>query len=282
MSAEEDKYPVESDRRRFVKGVVGAAALAGVGSTGVAAVNTATPPTGAGGGLVQFMGIDRVSGPAPRGMPQIPIVVDDDGTIRGRWPEVREEEVEGRTVLRAEEVLGGFTYSAEWFQYCGVQTSPAIDPGEERDDALLSSPTTQYDWQNEALEPGDPLNVAHFEDYEEWGNEIGQAGLGKPALATWRSDGLSPGDRLVVQVIRSPVIEALAEDDEWLAASTDRGVFAYLNVCTHFCCIPSYKTNQASERVGAGDAAFCVCHQSVYDPFTVSAQQFVALPRPEN
>lgn len=276
----EDKYPTESDRRRFVKGVVGAAAIGGLGSTGVAAVNTSTPSTGAGGGLTEFMGIELVSGPAPRGMPQIPVEIEDDGRIIGVWPETQEEEIEGQTVLRAEEEIGGVTYSAEWFQYCGVQTSPALDPNEERNNEFLSAETTQYEWQQEDLEGGEPLTLEMFEDYEQWENEIGSDGLGKPALATWRSEDLSADGELSVQLIRSPLIEEAAEEDEWLAASTAEGILAYLNVCTHFCCLPGYKTNPASVRAGGEDGAYCVCHQSVYDPFTITQQRFVALPRP--
>jgi len=82
-----DKYPVESDRRRFVKGVVGSSALAGVGITSAVTADSLTTPAGAGGGPTQYMGIERVGGPAPRGMPQIPIEIDDEGALRGLWPE---------------------------------------------------------------------------------------------------------------------------------------------------------------------------------------------------
>jgi Rieske Fe-S protein len=282
MSTNEDKYPVESDRRRFVKGVVGAAAVAGIGSTGAAAINTATPPAGSGGGITQFMGIERTGGPAPRGMPQIPIEIGDDGTISGYWPEVREEEIDGQTITLAEEEIAGITYTADWFQYCGIQTSPAILPAADHNNDFLSSETTQYEWQNEELEAGEPLTLEHFDDYEEWGNEIGSDGIGKPAAATWRSDELDSGDQLNVLVIRSPQIEELAEEDEWLAETTDQGVFAILNVCTHFCCIPGYKVSETAERIGAGDGIFCQCHQSIYDPFEIFQQQFVALPRPDD
>ena len=278
---EENKYPIESDRRRFVKGVVGSAAIGGLGSTGVAAVETATPPTGTSGGLTEFMGINLVSGPAPRGMPQIPIEIEDDGRLLGVWPETHEEEIEGQTVLRAEEEIGGVTYSAEWFQYCGVQTSPALDPKEERNNEFRSAETTQHEWQQEDLEGGESLTLDIFEDYEECENEIGSGGLGKPALATWRSEDLSEGEGLTVQLIRSPLIEEAAGDDEGLAASTAEGILTYLNVCTHFCCLPGYKTNPTSVRVGGEDGAYCVCHQSVYDPFTITQQRFAASPRPD-
>jgi len=48
--SQSDKYPAESGRRRFVKGVVGGAALSGVGAMGSATVNTLTTSGGVGGG----------------------------------------------------------------------------------------------------------------------------------------------------------------------------------------------------------------------------------------
>ncbi|WP_369684809.1 ubiquinol-cytochrome c reductase iron-sulfur subunit [Halalkalicoccus sp. NIPERK01] len=282
MSADEDKYPVESDRRRFVKGVVGAGAIAAIGSTGAAAVNTATPPTGSGGGITPFMGIERIDGPAPRGMPIIPVEIAEDGTISGRWPQVVEEQVQGQTEYLAQEDLGGITYSSQWFQYCGKQTSPALLPQAEQDNRFLSSAQTQYQWQTEALSEGDPLNISHFDDYEEWGNEIGTEGAGKPAAATWRSDGLDGGDVLQVIVMRSPLIEEAAQNDEFLEAATQDGVFAYLNVCTHFCCVPGFKVSETAERFQDGNVIYCQCHASVYDPFTVLEQSFLSFPQPDD
>jgi Rieske Fe-S protein len=85
IMSERDKYPADSGRRRFVKGVVGGAALAGVGATGAAAVNSATTSPGAGGGTTQAYAIENTDGPAPRGMPQIPVEVDSEGFLKGVW-----------------------------------------------------------------------------------------------------------------------------------------------------------------------------------------------------
>ncbi|KYH25721.1 rieske [2Fe-2S] domain protein [Halalkalicoccus paucihalophilus] len=281
MSSNEDKYPIESDRRRFVKGVVGAGAIAGLGSTGAVAVNTATAPAGSGGGITPFMGIEQVGGPAPRGMPIIPVEIAEDGTISGRWPELVEEQVQGQTIQLAQEEIGGITYSSQWFQYCGKQTSPALLPAADLDNRFLSSGQSQYEWQSE-LEEGAPLNISDFEDYEEWSNDIGDAGVGKPAAATWRSEGLESGETLGVVVMRSPLIEEAAQDDEFLQAATQDGVFAYLNVCTHFCCVPGYKVSETAERVSDGNTIYCQCHASVYDPFTILEQSFLSFPQPDD
>lgn len=273
-----DIYPVESDRRRFVKGVVGASSLAALGATGAAAVSLSTTPTGVGGGITQFMGIDLVGGPAPRGMPQIPVEVDDEGYLVGIWPEVQEVEVEGQTVQIAEMELGGITYSASWYNYCGGQTKEGTHPTADQENYIHYA-TAMYDWQAETVSTGDRVHIDHFDDYEEWNNNIGSPGIGKPGRCRWRSEDVGPADVLPVQVIRSSIIEEAAEDDEWLAASTDEGFLAIANMCTHFCCVPSFKGTRESEQFGTGDEIYCQCHQSVYDPFNIYQQQFVALPR---
>ncbi|MEM4780927.1 MAG: Rieske 2Fe-2S domain-containing protein, partial [Halalkalicoccus sp.] len=83
-------------------------------------------------------------------------------------------------------------------------------------------------------------------------------------------------------VIRSARMEEAAEDDEFLAEATEEGVFAFLNVCTHFCCIPGFKISETAERAGRGDQVFCQCHQSFYDPFSILEQTFVSFPQPDD
>jgi len=277
--ADDDKYPTESGRRRFVKGVVGAGALAGVGTGAAAAINTATAPTGRGGGITTFKGIENTDGPAPRGMPIIPIEIQDDGTIKGVWPEVRTVEEAGREIQIAEMDLGGTTYSSEWFQYCGVQTYGGIQPDYESDNVFRAASGAPYDWQSEAYEAGDPLNISDFEDYEEFDTGIGRGGLGKPAMASWRSQDAE--NTIPVQVLRAPQVEQLAQEDDFMAAATSQSTMAWLDKCTHFCCVPAYKAYEQSADFGGADKVYCQCHQSVYDPFSIVTKSFVALPRPE-
>ncbi|WP_410766960.1 ubiquinol-cytochrome c reductase iron-sulfur subunit [Haloferax sp. DFSO60] len=278
--SDSDKYPSDSGRRRFVKGVVGGAALAGVGTTGAAAINTATTSPGAGGGATQAYAIENIGGPAPRGMPQIPIEIDSEGFIKGVWPEVTTENQGGIevTVASTDDYKGtGVTYSSEWFQYCGVESYEGIQPDYESDNYFISD-SGAYEWQSETYSAGDRLNVNDFADYEEWGNGIGRAGIGMPATGTWRSQDSE--DTIPIQVIRSSRIEEAAKDNEWLAASTDQGVIAWLNKCTHFCCVPGYKQAADAAKFGAENDVYCQCHQSVYDPFSVVQTLFTARPRP--
>ncbi|MFC6824445.1 ubiquinol-cytochrome c reductase iron-sulfur subunit [Halopelagius fulvigenes] len=279
--SESDKYPEESGRRRFVKGVVGGAALAGVGATGATAINTATSSTGAGGGTTEAMAIENIAGPAPRGMPQIPIEIDDEGYIKGVWPEVKTVEEGGVSVQIAEtENYKGtdVTYSSEWFQYCGVESYAGLSPDYDSDNYFVVGSNPGYEWMSD-LSQGDRLNISMFEDYQSWGNGIGQSGLGKPATGTWRSQDAE--DTIPIQVIRSEKIKQMAQNNPWLEASTQEGFIAWLNKCTHFCCVPGYKQSEDAAKFDAADDVYCQCHQSVYDPYSIVQTLFVARPRPE-
>ncbi|PSP62396.1 cytochrome B [Halobacteriales archaeon QH_8_64_26] len=286
MSADsDDKYPGETGRRRFVKGVVGGASLAALGTTGAVTINSTTTSAGPGGGATQYFGIENTDGPAPRAMPQIPIEIDDDGALKGVYPTVEEQTNEqGETVRIAEMELGGTTYSARWFQYCGIQSLPGVQPGTESENYFRSSSSSQYEWQQDV--PADePLNVSMFEDYKEWNNDIGKKTNGKPAFATWRSEDVGSGETLTVQVLRSETIKQLAQGNseysQWLSASTEEGFIAWLNKCTHFCCVPGFKISAQAGKFGAENEVYCPCHQSVYDPNSIVQRTFTALPRPE-
>ncbi|MFT4890460.1 MAG: Rieske Fe-S protein [Halobacteriales archaeon] len=280
--SEEDKYPGESDRRRFVKGVVGVSALMGTASLGGVTINSLTAPTGEGGGTVVYRGVENTAGPAPRGMPQIPVEIDDEGYLKGRFPEYETTMVEGREVRVARMEVGGMTYGVQWFQYCGVQSYAGIQPDADQDEYFRYSSGSGYDWQKETVSEGDRVHVDHFSDYETWGNEFGTAGVGKPGAATWRSQGLSGKDTIPVLILRSKRVEEMVadSDDPWLQAATQDGFMAILNKCTHFCCVPGFKTTGDAAKFGAANEIYCPCHQSVYDPFSFIETNFTALPRP--
>jgi len=263
-----DKYPPTSGRRRFVKGVIGSSVLGTVGTAGASAVEVATSPTGEGGGTVEAMVIENTDGPAPRGMSQIPVGVED-GYVTGVWPDGRIEDGV------AKEELGGITYRSDWFQYCGIEAHPGLAPEANVDDAFRATDEPPYDWQNLEKEEGDRFTVEDFADYEEWNNDIGDP-VGKPATATWRSQD---AEKVIpVQILRSPRIEEAAEDDEWLAASTEQGFIAWLNKCTHYCCVPGYKHPPAMDTERENEV-YCQCHQSTYDPFTQKKRTFPSRPR---
>lgn len=281
MSSDSDKYPTESGRRRFIKGVVGASALGAVAPVTGAMVKTTTSSTGSGGGPTQFFGIKNTSGPAPRGMPQIPIKIDDNGVLKGRFPKWKKKTVAGKEVSVSEMEIAGYKYGANWFQYCGVQTYEGLQPDADQKNTFLSAGSGTYSWQSK-VPKGEPLKVEHFKDYKSWGNKVGKDGIGKPAEATWRSKDTK--STIPVMIVRSEKIEQLAKEDgeysEWIKASTEKGFIAWLNKCTHFCCVPGFKASSASKKFGAANEVYCPCHQSIYDPFNIVRKTFTALPRP--
>jgi Rieske Fe-S protein len=282
---DEDKYPPENGRRRFVKGIVGTAGLTGGGTAATAALNAATSASGGTGGPTEYVGIENTDGPAPRAMPLIPLTIDDEGYLKGIWPEVKERELkDGSTITVTRQEIGGVTYTGRWFQYCGAQTAEGLEPGAEQDNFLRSKPGL-YEWQSD-LEPGQKLHVDDFADYEEWTNGIGSAGAGKPAQTTWRSqaEGGEEVTQLPVQVLRSPKVADLPErgdNPEFLRAATESDFVAWLDKCTHFCCTPGFNSSQDASKFGATDAVYCQCHQSVYDPFSPVEVRFNAFPRPD-
>ncbi|MEF8853190.1 MAG: ubiquinol-cytochrome c reductase iron-sulfur subunit [Haloarculaceae archaeon] len=292
MPLDEDKYPEETGRRRFVKGVVGSAALASVGTGGAAAVNTTTSASGGGGGPTQYVAIENIDGPAPRGMPVIPIEVNGSGELVGVFPEATTEEVGGVERTVAETDVGGTTYSSQWFQYCGVEQYEGAQPEADADNVFRAASGESYEWQSD-IEAGEPLTVDMFDDYESWGNGIGRSGLGKPGSARWRSEAEGV-KTMPVQVLRTPELPKMINGEQgfrdyssipqgvrdFLEAATEENVIAWLNKCTHFCCVPSFKQLAGSTNFGGADGSYCQCHQSVYDPFAPVSTQFIARPRP--
>lgn len=279
---DDDKYPTESGRRRFVKGVVGSATLASVGTGAAASLGTATSSSGAGGGITKYIGIENTDGPAPRGMPIIPLTIEN-GELKGIWPKVSQTTEAGKTIKIAETEMGGITYSSEWFQYCGVQTYPGVKPDADQDNffRVASGAGNTYGWMS-GLKADAKLTVDMFNDYKSWGNGIGRSGLGKPAIGKWRSQDVEPQSTMPVQVLRSTKIEELAKENEFINAATQDGFIAWLNKCTHFCCVPGFKSIGGSANFGAEDQVYCPCHQSVYNPFSPVEKSFVSLPRPES
>jgi Rieske Fe-S protein len=290
MPVDDDKYPTESGRRRFVKGVVGSAALASVGAGGAGALDTATGPLGAGGGRTEFFGIELMDGPAPRGMPIIPIEITSEGELRGVPPSTTEE----LSDQNLQEGYGdsGVPYTYSWFQYCGVQSYQGLNPDIDHDNmfrATVGDPP-DYEWMGE-YEDGEPLTVDMFSDYEDWGNGIGRAGIGKPAIGRWRSES-EDAQTMPIQVIRSTRVEQMAAGEgpygdlssdvqSFVQAASQDGFIAWLDKCTHFCCVPKFKQYQDSASFDAENRVYCQCHQSVYDPFSPVRKDFVALPRPD-
>lgn len=261
----------------------GAACASATGGSVVAEVTTKKP--GIDAGSTKFVGIANTDGPAPRGMPLIPVEIED-GKLKGRYPPLVEKETRDGSYTSAEEELGGLTYSVRWFQFCGIERAEGIQPQADQDDYFRVA--GGYSWQRD-LDSRAKLRVEHFEDYEEWGNGIGSAGLGKPAKAYWRSEGEEITNVPTI-VMRTPAVSEMVAGEgryaslpeevrTFVDAATDRNFMAWLDKCTHFCCVPKFKA-RGSAKFDAENKVYCQCHQSVYDPFLPRLLTFAARPRP--
>jgi len=151
-------------------------------------------------------------------------------------------------------------------------------------DSLVSEGGVPY-WKDYTF------NISHLDAFWKIAthNDIGDSGLGKPAIVTWRSQGASDEQTIPVQIMRVPsdeierVKSGLTDPMEtWIEAATpeDDTFIAWLDKCTHFCCVPQYKGLSGSANFGAENDVYCQCHQSVYDPFSPIEKQFTAFPRP--
>lgn len=258
----------DTERRRFLKGVVGGAAAVSLATAGAVSVETMTSTRSRGGGLIGYRGISNVTGPAPRALPQVPLTVDEEGYLRGRWPDTGSDGVPSAT-------LGGVTYSADWFRYCGFEEHDGFRPERTQTAYLRAATDAPYEWQAEQFEAGERLHVDDFADYRDWGNGIGTAGLGKPAMAQWRSEDTDRS--FPVQVLRSSRIGEMHDrGGEWIRASTSRDFLAWAATCTYKCTTTAFKGYEASEVFDAGDLVYCPKHQSLFDPFEVVSAQYIA------
>lgn len=240
------------DRRAFVRLCAGTAAA---GALAAAAVSVASPAVEVREGastLVRYVGAHRVGGPAPRGVPYVPVRVNEAGELEGV------PAFAGRSVL-------------PWYAYCGHESAPGLreEPAENVLRYHVSPDLPVRPWY--APLAGEPVRPEHF------------AGDGFGAAFSWRSVGAIGKDVLTGVVVRyaeaevrradvvKPPARAL-DEAEWSEAASS--LFARVGgslfvaastFCTHFCCLPRYRENPSAGRVGAADRLHCACHDSVYE-----------------
>lgn len=250
------------DRRRFVKMSMSAAAAGAAAGTTAGLGRALVEPRPPRGAPVPYYGAHRVDGPAPRGVPFIPVRVTDAGAF------------EGRPVIPSPD--GDATLSVlDWYRYCDHGRAPGLDPERDADDTLryfvVDDPTrTVRPWFDPKR--GEPVRPVDFPDVE----------FG--ASFAWRSVGAEGRDVLTGVLVRYP-LDALArvtrpkpparalDDAEWaflmehvFAQAGDSVFIAVSSFCTHFCCTPGYKHTDAAKPKNAWAQVFCACHGSVFEP----------------
>ncbi|MFB6284042.1 MAG: ubiquinol-cytochrome c reductase iron-sulfur subunit [Halobacteria archaeon] len=270
---DDDKYP-EEGRRNFVKKVVGAGVLGSAGMFGVLGFDWSKQKSGIGGGKTSYLGIEKVIGPAPRGMPQIPLEIEN-GELMGRAPAK-----DGSTIK-------GFDYSWDWFQYCGIQSYPGVQPKFKSDDKFRYN---SNGWQGKNDLSDKVMKVSDFSDWKEYKGPAKQAteGIGKPGWGTWRSENVKKEIPVaVIKTDKQKLLDNAPSDSikSWIDETCPEGFIAWLNKCTHFCCVPQgfqqsdFGCNEGN--VCSANMVYCQCHQTRYNPFNVVSETMFSKPKPE-
>lgn len=241
------------DRRRFVKVCVGVAGAGALGAAGFATLRPLAQTPGA-TGLVRYYGALRTGGPAPRGVPYVPILVRD-GVFVVRSAPFRHAGIDHDPLA--------------WHRYCLPVGTSGLDRESGQDDTLRYwMPPERLKvlrpWYADKL--GEPIRPEDFPD------------VGFGATFTWRSEGMPEERRLVgvlvrassFEHVRDPVGSAKALDVAELAMLRERVFhedFVAVNAaCTHFCCKAGYKEAEKLARPrGAWEQVFCACHDSAFD-----------------
>lgn len=246
------------DRRSFVKTCVGVAGAGALAASGLGLAAGLAIPRKPGGAVLNYYGAHRVAGPAPRGVPYIPVTVENGVFV-------------GKTSIPTPDGSGEVN-TLEWYKYCGHAGAPGLQPDFTEDNTLtyfiaeekLKSITP---WFKDLL--GKPIRPEDF------------PGDGFGASFIWRSANQTGPNVLTGVLIKAPPREiemttavvppakALQGDEDFEYVRTNVFHENFIGVstfCTHFCCIPGYKEAEALARPrNAWENMFCTCHNSNYN-----------------
>jgi hypothetical protein len=112
--------PTGVDRRTFVKGAMGAAALGVAGAAGFGIFKQSAIVRPSTIRNIEYLGARVLTGsPAPRGLPYIPIRVNDDGVVEGIPWDDRE-------------------HYLDWYRYCSHENTPGLANPNFTDDNSLT------------------------------------------------------------------------------------------------------------------------------------------------
>jgi Rieske Fe-S protein len=250
------------DRRTFVKTCVGVAAGGAIAASGLSMAAGLAIPRKAGGALIRYYGAHRVGGPAPRGVPLIPITVED-GKFVGKTSIPKFEGEGEQNVL-------------DWYKYCGHASAPGLSPEFTKDNTLTYFIAEEKlkaitPWFKDFL--GEPIRPEHF-PADNFGASFvwrskGQAGtsLISGVIIRAQPEGTTLGPNFTTSV--KPPAKPLKSKDEYDFVRKNvhhENFIAVSTYCTHFCCVPGYREAEALARPrDAWDNMFCTCHNSNYD-----------------
>ncbi|MEA3199204.1 MAG: hypothetical protein QOE90_632 [Thermoplasmata archaeon] len=258
------------NRRSFVKTCVGVAGAGALAASGLSMAAGLAIPRRAGGALIRYYGAHRVGGPAPRGVPLIPITVQDGKFV-------------GKTSIPAfdkgadKESTTETLNNLDWYKYCGHSGAPGLAPKFTNDNTLLYNSKDLYkvvkpwfgDKFGQPISPDDfPANS--FGAAFQWRSK-GQSGVNvlsgviiraNPDEVSYVTKTVSPAVPLVSKAEFDYVVKNIHHVDP----DTKNHYIAVSTFCTHFCCVPGYKeAEQLARPRNAWDNMFCTCHNSNYN-----------------
>lgn len=249
------------DRRSFVKACVTTAGVGALAASGLGMAAGLAIPRKPGLAPVRYFGCHRVGGPAPRGIPYIPVAIENGAIV-------------GKTTLPSPSGEGE-VHPLEWYKYCGHSGAPGLQQGFTKDNTLIYLAKEEYEhiitpWFKPYLDQ--PVKVEHFP----------ADGFG--AAFKWRSENQTGSNVLTGVIIRihereitrettvvPPAKPITEEEFEWLkenvfAKDGDHYFIGVSSFCTHFCCAPAYRESEKLARPrDAWDNIFCTCHNSNYN-----------------
>jgi Rieske Fe-S protein len=263
------------DRRSFVKTCVGVAGVGALAASGLSMAAGLARPRAPAGNLIRYYGAHRVGGPAPRGVPLVPITVQG-GTFVGKitlpFFDVKAQQQDPSKTINV----------LDWYKYCGHSGAPGLQPGFTQDNTLsyfIASEKLKVitPWFKDLI--GQPIRPEHF-PAENFGASFvwrsqGQAGtsLMTGVIVKTPPEGQFLGPDYIAANTSAPAIPLSSRKEyEWVRQNIHHqdpkyGNFIALSTyCTHFCCTPGYREAEALARPrNAWDNMFCTCHNSNYN-----------------
>ncbi|HEV8360364.1 MAG TPA: hypothetical protein VGR28_07930 [Candidatus Thermoplasmatota archaeon] len=249
------------DRRAFVRGCVYASAAGMMAATAAGLAGPLAPGGSARWRRVDYLGATVVGGPAPQGLPLLPLARDAEGRLRA---DPTPASVEGGVL--------------DWYRYCGHERMPQLQQKFAARDELL-----RYELAPERAEQALELRGATGRRDVAW--QLGKLGLparaedfagpGYGASVVWRG-----AVRAIVLALRREdvVLEggaAAGAEGFFVEGPADTLLVAYVGFCRHLCCIPGWHESRKALGEGLFDQIYCTCHYSVFDPRRVRPDFFM-------
>lgn len=204
-------------------------------------------------------------GPAPQGIPLIPLRVTADGIIEG-VPENKASDVK---------------HNLDWYKYCSHEKAPGLELGFTQDNKL------RYFFLSDKIAKSAAQGIDLW--YKDLANEVIRTShfktIGQGAPFKWRSEGQEQNNiitGIILKInpkdIKGKLPAGFVHDN-----GDGTGFLAVCSFCAHFCCVPGYAENNSpltkpgakpTDPDGSHELIYCSCHDSRYDPLDIRQYTF--------